>query len=117
MYDVYAMFSDSPRGSVTFEQLSESVKAPLAEVLRQYRETWCEACHAEDDGTVTLSGVETFTVVECETGRTAAVMTHDGEDPTVCHTLFSDGSTASHRCRYILDIDGRYDHTEIVALD
>jgi hypothetical protein len=56
-------------------------------------------------------------VLQAEDGFVLAMMMRAHDDPEVCFTTYSDGRVEAHRCRYVLDDEGRYVPTEVVLSD
>jgi hypothetical protein len=74
----------------------------LGAAVDDIRQAWNEGdgpqvfiCQSEEDGTIL-----------------ATLMRHE-TDPEVCITTFADGTVEIHRCTYVLDDEGVYDHTVI----
>lgn len=78
----------------------------LDEALLDVRTHWCEDM-----------GVNyCYLVSESEAVR-ASIMRPRGGDGELCITTWDDGQVTLHRCRYVLDQDGMYHHTDITAVD
>jgi hypothetical protein len=78
----------------------------LAEAVEDVHRFWME----EPDGPQGF-------VLQAEDGFVLAMMQRSQDDPEVCFTSYSNGRMESHRCRYILDDEGRYVRTEVVLSD
>jgi hypothetical protein len=76
----------------------------LAQAIAEARQYWME--EPEGPQAILISGE----------GCVLAVLMRDQGDPEVCHTMYADGTVEHHRCHYVPDGEGRYDHTDVSEL-
>lgn len=77
----------------------------VAEAVDDLRQHWNEE----------PEGPQLFVVLG-ENDYLAAVLSRPEGHPELCVTSYADGRSEVHRCRYLLDADGRYDSTEVVEV-
>jgi hypothetical protein len=74
----------------------------LAEAVEDVHRFWMEE----------VDGPQAF-LLQADDGFVLASMLRSQDDPAVCITTYADGRVEAHRCRYVLDGEGRFVRTEV----